>query len=79
VKVDEKIDEATGDPRNVTTILYLQRVGKPSSFLRYSDSFSAVGGFIMALYVMFYLFTSCVNRRLLLRSIIEDSYLVNNN
>lgn len=33
----------------------------------------------MALYVMFFLFTSCVNRRLLLRSIVEDTFLVNKN
>lgn len=33
----------------------------------------------MALYVIFSVFSTCVNRRLMLRSIVVDTYLVNNN
>lgn len=75
---DSKKETITTVEQKVSQKLYLFK--KKQSFLvEGADSLAQLGGFAVSMYIFYGIFARCVNRRLMLRNIVEDTFLVRNN
>jgi len=60
-------------------VLYLKSVKKTSKTLQWADGIALVGGFIAFVYLLFGCCMNSVNRRHLIKQLIEDAYQVKKN